>query len=221
MGPAPVAPDTAAARLPCPAFVITMRPAFWDALRQRLADWGDALQAWPATDGHGIDPAQWIAEGRYVPPDAGAGMTRGELGCSDSHRRVWAHVVEQDLSGALVLEDDADVPGDLPAWIELAWFQRAHWDLLYLGYNWQPPAQPVPGAPDFAVPDIADAWHVMHAYLVTQAGARRLLERTLPICLPVDVAVARATRHGLRVWQSARSLVGTVADTWSSTQGIR
>lgn len=221
MGPARLASDPAAARLPCPAFVITLRPAFWDALHQRLAGWGDALQPWPATDGNGIDLARWIDEGRYAPPAGGAGMTRGELGCSDSHRRVWAHVVERGLPGALVLEDDADVPDELPAWIAPAWEHRAQWDLLYLGFNWQPPSRPAPGAPGFVMPDIADAWHVMHAYLVTQSGARRLLDGALPIRLPVDVFVARATGQGLRAWQSAHSLVGTVAGTWSSTQGIR
>jgi glycosyl transferase, family 25 len=207
---------------PCPVFVITMRPPLWSRLQRRLAEWGTVVHRVEGTDGNAIDVAQWIAEGRYHPPAAGdRAMTRGELGCSDSHRRVWTEIVQRDLPGALVLEDDADPPPDLPQWIARAWRLRSRWDLLYLGYNWPPATQPIAGEQDFVVPDIAQAWHVMHAYLVTQGGAQCLLDGAVPIRVPVDVHAARRSGSGLRAWQSVRSVVPTVADTWSSTQGIR
>jgi glycosyl transferase family 25 len=207
---------------PCLVFVITMRPPFWSRLQRQLADWGTVAERVDATDGNTIDVAQWIADGRYRPAaDGDRALTRGELGCSDSHRRVWAQIVQRDLPGALVLEDDADPPPDLPQWIARAWRLRSRWDLLYLGYNWQPGTRPIGGEQDFVVPDIAQAWHVMHAYLVTQGGAQCLLDGALPIRVPVDVYAARRTRSDLRAWQSVRSVVSTVAETWSSTQGIR
>jgi glycosyl transferase family 25 len=207
---------------PCPVFVITMRPPFWSRLQRQLADLGTRAERVDGTDGNTIDVAQWIAEGRCQPAaDGDRALTRGELGCSDSHRRVWAQIVQRDLPGALVLEDDADPPPDLPQWIARAWSRRSRWDLLYLGYNWQPATRPIEGEPHFVVPDIAQAWHVMHAYLVTQGGAQCLLDGALPIRVPVDVYAARRTRSDLRAWQSVRSVVPTVAGTWSSTQGIR
>ena len=220
MAPSSSAPGLSAT-MPCPIVVITMRPEFWKRLHRQLAGWIGQVRVCEATDGRTIDVAGWIAGRRYQPGEAPSGMTRGELGCSDSHQRVWRHVVQSGAEGALVLEDDADVPPDLPLWVQAAWRYRDRWDLAYLGYNWQPNARPVPDVAGFEIPDLAGAWHVMHAYLLTQRGAKRLLQDALPIRLPLDVYVARCTQAGLRAWQSVRPVVPTIADTWSSTQGIR
>jgi glycosyl transferase, family 25 len=219
-GPATLA---SAQGFPCPVIAISMRPAFWDELRSQLADAGaPGAILCEATDGRRIDAPAWIAQGRYRPSDEpdGRPLTRGELGCSDSHQRVWSHVVSAGLPGALVLEDDVTVPPDLPRWVDAAWQHRERWDLVYLGHTGWARTLPIDGAPDFRIPLIAHAWHVTHAYLVTQQGARRLLRDAVPVRLPVDIYMARCTVAGLLAWQSARPVVGTRADTYSSTQAI-
>lgn len=45
----------------------------------------------------------------------GRGMTRGEIGCALSHHGIYRQIVERDLPGALILEDDALLGRDLPA----------------------------------------------------------------------------------------------------------
>jgi glycosyl transferase, family 25 len=209
--------------LPCPVIAISMRPAFWDGLRSHFATAGEPEPILcQATDGRQIDADAWIAQGRYRPSDEPGArrLTRGELGCSDSHQRVWSHVVAAELPGALVLEDDVTVPPDLPQWVQAAWQHRERWDLVYLGHTGWAATLPIDGAPDFRIPLIAHAWHVTHAYLVTQHGARRLLRDAVPVRLPVDIYMARCTVAGLLAWQSARPVVGTRADTYSSTQAI-
>jgi hypothetical protein len=129
-------------------------------------------------------------------------------------------VVEAGLPGALVLEDDADVPADLLQWVNAAWRHRDRWHLLYLGHTGWAQALPIDGVPEFQIPLIAHAWNVTHAYLVTHDGAHRLLKDALPARVPVDVYVARQTVVGLLAWQSARPIVTTHEDTFSSTQGI-
>src|SRR5512133_1786180 len=101
---APSAERKLLSSIPCPIVVITMRPEFWKPLRQQLAPWSEHLRVCEATDGRTIDVASWIAQGRYRTGDAPSGMTRGELGCSDSHQRVWASIVQSGVAGALVLE---------------------------------------------------------------------------------------------------------------------
>jgi GR25 family glycosyltransferase involved in LPS biosynthesis len=226
MSPSPgaVATPAGASGLPCPVIAISMRPAFWERLQGQLAGFGqhDAILC-QSTDGNRIDVAAWVAQGRWQPPpdDDGRPMTRGELGCSDSHRRAWSYIVEAALPGALVLEDDADLPADLPQWVREAWQYRDRWEVLYLGHTGWAMALPIDGVPQFQIPLIAHAWNVTHAYLVTHDGARRLLRHALPIRSPVDVYMARLTVAGLLAWQSARPVVATRGDTYSSTQGIR
>ena len=45
----------------------------------------------------------------------GRGTTRGEIGCALSHHGIYRRIVERDLPGALILEDDALLGRDLPA----------------------------------------------------------------------------------------------------------
>jgi GR25 family glycosyltransferase involved in LPS biosynthesis len=64
-------------------------------------------------------------------------LTLSEIGCSESHRRVYEDVVEKGYDKVLILEDDAMLwePG-LKA-LEGAMKQLPQdWDLWYLGYRW-------------------------------------------------------------------------------------
>lgn len=221
------APQEDAARplqkMPVTPLVISMRPEFWERLRNKLVGMHTAPELWSATDGRAIDVAQWEASGRigekakqWQPP-----MTRGEFGCYDSHFRAWQHVLDQKLGGALILEDDAN-PGEvLVDRIRQAWEFRADWDVIYLGYTWRARTEPISGVTDFVRPDMKGGWHVTHAYLLTAAGAAKLVQRALPIETPVDVFLARRAVDDLRVWQCKKSIVPTFEDTFSSTQRVR
>ena len=210
----------------------------------RLADFrarlppGTSCTHVPATDGRTIDVDEWRTRGRWSDDTAlrrafqndptfldryPAPLTRGELGCYDSHRRVWLRIVEQNLDVAVICEDDAAVGPAEHARIaaELAAAQAgqgpAQWDLLYFGTNWDPPV--APRGSGLGEPQIYGAFHVLHAYAITRRGARALLETATPALFPVDVYVAAQSRR-LRVLQTTPSIVRTV-DAPSDTQGIR
>ena len=205
-----------------PIYVISLRTEFWTTLERQARAIGLSATRWAATDGKTIDLAAWIREGLYEPPadPSARTMTRGEIGCAHSHQRVWAHIVAAGFDGALVLEDDADLPDDLPQWVDRAKQHRDAWDILYLGYTPWARSTPVEQAPGFVVPDLTGGWHVTHAYMVTAAGAGKLLQGARPVRLPVDVQISRLTLSGVRAWQSAEPVVGVRQDTYSSTQGI-
>ena len=50
---------------------------------------------------------------RLFTPTYPFALTRGEVGCFLSHRKVWQEIVDRALPSALVLEDDAAVQTDL------------------------------------------------------------------------------------------------------------
>jgi GR25 family glycosyltransferase involved in LPS biosynthesis len=207
---------------PWPVFVISMRPEFWARLEAQATALGLPATRFDATDGKSIDLEQWKRDGLFEPPaDPSARlMTRGEIGCAHSHAQVWSHVAGARLEGALILEDDADLPPDLPEWLARAQRHAGEWDILYLGFSPWAHTVPVAHAPGFVIPDLAPAWNVMHAYLVTAAGAQALLDGAQPIRLPVDVYVSRRTQSGVRAWQAEKPVVGLCQGTYSSTQGI-
>ena len=78
---------------PWPVYVISMRPEFWARIEAQGRNIGLPLQRWEATDGKSIDLAAWKRDGLFEPPlnPAERQMTRGELGCSHSHQRIWSH----------------------------------------------------------------------------------------------------------------------------------
>lgn len=207
---------------PWPIYVITLRPEFWARLDEQARTIGLPLTRWEATDGKSIDMGAWKRDGLFEPSadPAERAMTRGEVGCSHSHQRVWSHVVASGFEGALILEDDADLPPDLPQWLERAQGHASEWDILYLGFTPWAGTVPVEHAPGFTIPELADGWNVMHAYLVTVAGAEALLKAALPIRTPLDVYVSKLTPSVVRPWQTDKPVVGLCQGTYSSTQGI-
>lgn len=207
---------------PWPIYVISLRPEFWARLDKQARAMGLFPACWAGTDGKSIDLDAWRRDGQFEPATdpAERPMTRGEVGCSYSHQRIWAHVIAAGLPGALILEDDAELPPGLPQWLERAQRHAREWDILYLGFTQWARTQPVEHAPGFVIPDLAGGWHVMHAYLVTRAGAQGLLSGALPIRAPVDLYVSKLTQSRVRAWQTQEPVVGVCAGTFSSTQGI-
>lgn len=113
----------------------------------------------------------------------------GEIGCAVSHATVLRDVIARGWSTALILEDDAQLAGDVHTW-------RARFDAAYadLGDDWQlwylyrcfdvehrvvrlTPRTVIPWMPQCA-----------GAYAVTAAGAAILLDAIMPIGNAVDRA---------------------------------
>ncbi|EPX77499.1 glycosyltransferase family 25 protein [Litoreibacter arenae] len=69
---------------------------------------------WPACDGAAMDPAArdaLIADQPLFQPAYPFPLSMGEIGCFESHRSVWRHMVEHSLPSALIFEDDVLIDG--------------------------------------------------------------------------------------------------------------
>lgn len=177
-------------------FAITMarRPERWEGLRARYGPWSKYLVKWRATDGHGVSQRAWAKNNRVA---KGCGMKRGELGCYDSHVRVWKHIVDNNLPYALILEDDANIryrkdhsKKMTDALQEVSKMDK-DWDLLYIGTGHNNNKRKIGNGLGKC-----RGCQGLFAYAVTLAGAKKMLAGALPFRVPVDVYVGRKADSG-------------------------
>ena len=154
----------------------------------------------------------------------GRGMNLGEIACALSHAGVWRRILEEGHERALVFEDDAvPVEGAIDlAPAALAQLPPT-WELLYLGYDRNEEVTLRPrvnraayvalgalGIIRWSAKEAANllprphstnlrraGFHDhLHAYGLTAAGARKLLEFQQPIVLAADTAATRLVLRG-------------------------
>lgn len=206
-------------------YVISMRPDFWTRIEKQFDNWPNAPVLWPATDGRKLDLDELVKSGvielMSSLKQGAVSLTRGEIGCYYSHLRLWKNMLIQNTPLIAIFEDDADISEDLMEWVNNAMLYLDQWDLVYLGYNWNPSMTPIRGVGDFYTPNLSGHYHVLIGYLITNSGAKKLVQNALPMQMPVDCYVASQIKVGLICWQTKESRVSPVAGTYSSTQGIR
>lgn len=154
----------------------------------------------PASYGNNLDPLPraeplTCASQNYVsgPPYSPALpsyqlLTRSKLACWYSHVAVLRAIAESrdrasaDAEVAVILEDDIDVERDVQERLESIWGALPEqWDMVFLGHCWSNETYhaALPHAP---TADKGTSLHpsrapkCTHAYAVTRAGARRLVE---------------------------------------------
>lgn len=133
--------------------------------------------------------------------------TTGVIGCALSHMTCWRHVVERGLPMALILEDDVTLVPDFREKMARALAKTpSDWHILVLGcFNCQPVVQHTVNFlfrqdPMFNNGVVRELrfFGGTHAYLVSQAGARFLLERAPKIKYHIDLQIARIS--GIRLY---------------------
>lgn len=120
-------------------------------------------------------------------------MDPGEIGCILSHRNLWKRIVKEKLASTLVLEDDAisikrdfiNIITDLTKYIPKDWdiFLLGFW--LHMGDNGKKINQHIYSVGNFCL---------LHSYLVSQKGARKLLSLGT-INMPLDSWISNKTHH--------------------------
>lgn len=148
-------------------FVVSIRAKRLHRCLQRLGPLAQFVTIVPACHGEKIDREQW---GSTI---GNGGLRRGELGCFESHCRVWRYIVENDIHRALVLEDDVVF---LPKQRKRVSNLMAHigWDLLLLGRHAQPNCPKNRQSLGNGLV-VTGAFHGTHAYAITGSAALRLL----------------------------------------------
>jgi len=175
-----------------PIFAISIRPLRFDNLCKRLGPWKTHVQHWPGTNGELLDKNKMVWDGTVVPR-----LRRGEIGCYDSHYRLWRHIVDNNIRSALILEDDADITygKDVVDRIKQMFLEletnKVEWDLIYLGHNTaNPPRQKIGSC--LGTPACLQG---LFMYLITREGAMKLVDRAMPMMRAVDEYVFRLSGY--------------------------
>jgi glycosyl transferase family 25 len=166
----------------------------------RLLQLGLSFTFFDAVDGSTLDPDTLPDyDGRRRRLFFGRDLTKGELGCTLSHRAVLQKIVDENIPAALILEDDARVKDDLPA-VLAALMQKGGWDMVrFLGRpktlrdmaGIGPLCDPYVLTRAFGTPGGA------YAYLVTKDAAARLLPFMRRNWQPNDMILGQTWRTGL------------------------
>lgn len=154
-----------------------------------------------AVDGHALDRAELVRQG-YIEPDLNYGP--GTLGCAMSHIRLWERAVA-DAAPVSIFEDDAVLCTSFDEAVANSLQSIGDdWDIVFWGTNFDPSftwvrigasrarIEPYGQRTDedierfIASPKTISLVQVLHsfgkpAYSVSSRGARRLLDRMLPI----------------------------------------
>jgi GR25 family glycosyltransferase involved in LPS biosynthesis len=150
-------------------------------ISEHLVSMQTSFERWPATDGAAFRAsadASTNIEIRGFGPWAG-----GEIGCGVSHIRIWQRIVEQEIPWAIVLEDDARLCAPLPTDIR-DWDLPSDADIVLLNDRSLPgPALHL--GRRFSYAEVAGGAGT-DGYLVSYAGAKKLLAVTRPLSNPLD-----------------------------------
>lgn len=147
-------------------------------------------QIWPACDGAAMEPgarAELISQDPLFAPAYPFPLSMGEVGCFESHRSVWKHMVDQSIPSALILEDDVAVlPDAFEAAVALAAEHIEALGYIQLQVRDTGPAPVVEAAGNVTLtrPEIIPLR--TSAQLVSLDAAKRLLAHATQIDRPVD-----------------------------------
>jgi glycosyl transferase, family 25 len=202
------------------AFAISMRPNRWRDLKDRLGPWAAHVKMWEATNGYNINVADWVKRGKTVP---NVRLTRGQLGCHDSHVKLWKHIVQNQIPMTLILEDDATLvhtqasANIIRKALDDCKTQKIPWHILYLGRQRNEDASRYSGT--LSKPRGCCG---LFAYILTLEGAQKLVQYTGPYHKAVDVLVANFSDQGkINCVALNPRLVWVTSVTHSDTNGIR
>ncbi|XXQ68802.1 glycosyltransferase family 25 protein [Neisseriaceae bacterium B1] len=147
---------------------------------------------------------------KYYMPEKQKEFTLGEIGCAMSHIKVYEHIVQNNIEKAIIFEDDVLLSNYFPTILdnvlkkmakdtEILFFDHGKVKLDYL-YRRKLPERfllrrykaPSKKSKRFIV--------MASAYLLTLAGAKRLLEYAYPIRMPADYLTGLLQLTGIRAY---------------------
>ena len=194
-----------------PVFVISINPSRQDKFKQRFKE---KSTVWHGTNGKHLDLTRLKREGTLVYRD----LTRGEIGCYDSHIRLWRKLVSEKVPMAIICEDDVNLTGDATQaqYLNtlLSEIKTTRCDFLFLSWF-----RPVGGATVTSHTHKQWCFHQLWAYLVTYDGLVKALAdtRVKQMHMPVDVALwdahSRGVIHNLVAYPPICLTVGERSDT--------
>ena len=184
-------------------FVINLdrSPDRLQVMQERLAGAGLAWQRVSAVEGAKLDPSACpdVSVPSYRKAH-GKELNAAELGCYLSHIKALRAFLAGPGDFALVLEDDADFPPDFKPLLQRLMDTGEQWDIVKLSsFHSGTPVRigKLFGAYELAVP--LSRLMNSNSILFSRRAAQGLLDKLLPMQLPYDHALERASMMGLRL----------------------
>ena len=191
------------------------------ACHQQLSSINMAFTRIPAVNGNQLTPQdleQYQTEdfSRYY-----KALTAGEIGCYLSHRKCWQHIIENDLDYALILEDDFLLVEDLGSLGEYLTDITHPWDCIKLMEN------PVKRRAVKSMPCKDKQLIVFNkvpsktcAYVMSKAGAEKMLRKSTKIERPVDIDFQYWWENDMRVFGLQPYMVSVNHELESTIDGM-
>ena len=202
-------------------FVISIRQSRLLRCLKRLGRLSQYVTIIPACHGEYIDHAQWASS---ITPHCK--LRRGQLGCMESHCRVWRYLVEHNVQQALVLEDDASLRPTAVVCRQLLrsqtdWQRHSSYDIVCLGRS---DVKRLNGAIITQRLVVSGEFYGLFAYMITRVAALKLLRHpgVQRFSEPVDTLVSALGKEGyLQILACEPPVCEVIASTWSDTNQIR
>lgn len=160
---------------------------------------------WDAVDGKNLTQEELKSvDFPLAEQTSGHVLSHGEVGCALSHIRLYEHMVENGIARAIVLEDDIYLHTHIKRLVEKACsLSRA--DIIFLHHgkakSWPFKVHLVEGyrLARYISPSKRSLRGVLSTagYILTQEGARKLLNKAYPVRMPSDYLTGRLQMTGL------------------------
>ena len=208
--------DSVVAEWPLPnVFVISIRmKRLYNCLR-RLGKLCQYVTIIPACNGENINRKNFPS----------SRLRRGQLGCFESHLRVWRYVIEHNIEKALILEDDASLYPNATVCehiaMVLADLVAVDYDIVCLGRSFVKRINA-----DRVTPRLVRTgdFYGLFAYVITRPAAIKLIlhETIQSFSEPVDSLLSALNISGyLTIYACHPSVCATIPNTYSDTNRIK
>jgi len=146
-----------------------------------------------------------IKNGRFSHNNIG---TKGAIGCYLSHVTLWKMLLESDEDMFLIFEDDVDINeniNDIENKINktLNSMSTFDWNIIYLGF-FDTTTINMSQNPEIYFRKPKNMVYGTHAYLINKEGARKLLEKAIPIVDQIDSYISyMALLNNINVYETS------------------
>lgn len=113
-------------------------------------------------------------------------LNYGALGCALSHASLYEECVDKQYNSIFIFEDDITINAQFDSFIEKALLLDFNsFDILYFGYHDQIAKEPLTSEFD----KVTSRVFGLFGYMVTNRGAKNLIETVFPISKQIDTAI--------------------------------
>ncbi|MCI3203360.1 MULTISPECIES: glycosyltransferase family 25 protein [Pandoraea] len=145
-------------------------------------------------------------------------LTLGEVGCYDSHYRIWEELARSNDDAWCVLEDDVDLTPDFGSRLVLALGASVPWGILRLKDGGSAGRWKVAQLPDGSLlHDHRKQPGGTQGYLIRREAALALLGYGRRMIHPVDDMINRNWEHGIRMISMSPDIVVDRGDDLGTT----